>query len=755
MTNLITNETNLDKLRENFSNAKKEILLCSAWITSSTLRRVLTRTVQKRIQAGELTLRVLIRLGDPMDVKITDPGVFKLIEELGTNASLRYHRRLHAKMFAVDEAWAMVGSFNLTGGGFGDAERPGSNPETGFEFTARNAVHEVRDRFEEIWNDSDVKEIDQNLLGFVLSPSADREFWMIGIQDLPMNKFVQTPISEDEIIIGKINHSEKHDFNYFNADISTTEFGKRFELMDAFGKEDLGGMAKAMATQPGDQQILKVALVKITNKVTLKEGQLNAGGLTFSSIPPDVAAPVYRAEKGLLEMIFNYEGFAPANLFENREIEVGFDLEELTTKHFSVFGSTGSGKSYFVKRLLSNELYEWYCKKHKGRIIIFDPHNEYREGKDMPAEFVNNKRKFETIDATKYMARLISDIEDLEEALNLNFNKREEKNAVEKILNSSVRNKLSNLDFIIGLKAEALQVAARPDIDIEAESSVLAAEVDDAFYQYLSELKDLASKIADHEIATGTQDSKSLVDEYGGSTGEAKSRYIHEKVKELYSKLSLELQQTLKEQVIHTNVNRKIEKYFESDIRVIADEIIETIENALISGDITIEQLDFVKKMNKPKIYRINLVGIHEEDIRHKLTASILAQVFNAKKDAPEMMDTVFVIEEAHNFAPEGGGRNNPAARIIKKIAAEGRKFNLGLIVITQRPAYVSKDVLAQCSTQAIFRLINNRDLDAIKEVVEGVSEAEVNLLPHFETGQAIFSGVGIRQPVIVKGKEI
>lgn len=113
------------------------------------------------------------------------------------------------------------------------------------------------------------------------------------------------------------------------------------------------------------------------------------------------------------------------------------------------------------------------------------------------------------------------------------------------------------------------------------------------------------------------------------------------------------------------------------------------------------------------------------------------------------MMDTVFVIEEAHNFAPEGGGRNNPASRIIQKIAAEGRKFNLGLIIITQRPANVSKGVLSQCSTQAIFRLINTNDLNQIKEVVEGVSEAEVNLLPHFETGQAIFSGVGIRQPVI------
>jgi hypothetical protein len=246
-----------------------------------------------------------------------------------------------------------------------------------------------------------------------------------------------------------------------------------------------------------------------------------------------------------------------------------------------------------------------------------------------------------------------------------------------------------------------------------------------------------------------------LANTLGGSTSEAKNRYIQTKLVELYGKLSPEVQQTLKEQVINTHVNRKIEKYFESDIRVISEDVIESIEDAIAASEITIEQLDLVKKMDKPKIYRINLRGIHEEDIRHKLTASILTQVFNAKRDDPEMMDTVFVIEEAHNFAPEGGGRNNPASRIIQKIAAEGRKFRLGLIVITQRPAYVSKGVLSQCSTQAIFRLINTNDLNQIKEVVEGVSEAEVNILPHFETGQAIFAGVGIRQPVIVKGKVI
>ena len=118
-------------------------------------------------------------------------------------------------------------------------------------------------------------------------------------------------------------------------------------------------------------------------------------------------------------------------------------------------------------------------------------------------------------------------------------------------------------------------------------------------------------------------------------------------------------------------------------------------------------------------------------------------------------MNTLFVIEEAHNFAPEGGGRNNPVARVIQKIVAKGRKFNLGLVILTQRPAHVSKVVLSQCPTQAIFRLTNQNDQYQIKEVVEGVSEAEVNQQPKFETGQAKFSGVGIRQSVIVKGRSI
>ena len=91
---------------------------------------------------------------------------------------------------------------------------------------------------------------------------------------------------------------------------------------------------------------------------------------------------------------------------------------------------------------------------------------------------------------------------------------------------------------------------------------------------------------------------------------------------------------------------------------------------------------------------------------------------------------------------------------MMKTIASEGRKFNVGMIVVTQRPAYVSKDVLAQCSSQAIFRLINRNDIGAVEEVVEGISHSEVYRLPHYQQGQCIFTGVAIDSPVVVKVRE-
>ena len=72
-------------------------------------------------------------------------------------------------------------------------------------------------------------------------------------------------------------------------------------------------------------------------------------------------------------------------------------------------------------------------------------------------------------------------------------------------------------------------------------------------------------------------------------------------------------------------------------------------------------------------------------------------------------------------------------------------------MIATQRPAYVDKDVLAQCNSQAIFRLINPLDIDQVQNCVEGVSATDLSQLPNFVAGEAIFTGVAMGMPVRIK----
>lgn len=107
------------------------------------------------------------------------------------------------------------------------------------------------------------------------------------------------------------------------------------------------------------------------------------------------------------------------------------------------------------------------------------------------------------------------------------------------------------------------------------------------------------------------------------------------------------------------------------------------------------------------------------------------------------------VVEEAHNFCPERGFGEAKSSKIMRTIAAEGRKFGLGLCVITQRPARLDKSVLSQCTTQIILKVTNPNDLKAITSSIEGItgeSEAEIQNLP---IGTALITGV-VDMPLFV-----
>ena len=108
----------------------------------------------------------------------------------------------------------------------------------------------------------------------------------------------------------------------------------------------------------------------------------------------------------------------------------------------------------------------------------------------------------------------------------------------------------------------------------------------------------------------------------------------------------------------------------------------------------------------------------------------------------------VFVLlEEAHRFAP--AGVKVVSTDILKQILSEGRKFGVGIGLITQRPGKLDQDVLSQCMTQFIMRIVNPIDQQTIASSVEGAGRRLLDELPALTKGQVIVSGVAVNTPVL------
>ncbi len=145
----------------------------------------------------------------------------------------------------------------------------------------------------------------------------------------------------------------------------------------------------------------------------------------------------------------------------------------------------------------------------------------------------------------------------------------------------------------------------------------------------------------------------------------------------------------------------------------------------------------------------VDMKGVNP-DVQQVIVARLLSMLFEARK-AGTVPAGIVVIEEAHNFCPERGFLKTTSSDVLRTIASEGRKFGMGLLIISQRPAKVDKNVLSQCSTQVIMRVTNPNDLKAITKSLEGISselEEEIKRLP---PGVALLVNPDIPMPVMVQ----
>jgi hypothetical protein len=172
---------------------------------------------------------------------------------------------------------------------------------------------------------------------------------------------------------------------------------------------------------------------------------------------------------------------------------------------------------------------------------------------------------------------------------------------------------------------------------------------------------------------------------------------------------------------------------------------LEIIKESKIFEGMPVHPVDLVKK---EIISIINLRGV-QPDIQEIVVARIAQEIFDDRKKG-KVPPLLFLIEEAHKFAPERGFGFATSSDVIRTIASEGRKFGLGLCVVSQRPARIDKSVLSQCNNQIILKVTNPNDLRAISQSIEGFTQELEDEIKQLQPGTALIVGDVVEQPVFI-----
>lgn len=152
-------------------------------------------------------------------------------------------------------------------------------------------------------------------------------------------------------------------------------------------------------------------------------------------------------------------------------------------------------------------------------------------------------------------------------------------------------------------------------------------------------------------------------------------------------------------------------------------------------------------------------------EVVHVVTAVAARITFEAlqryRRIHRQVLPTVLVIEEAHTFVRRYRSEvetYDPAAaccRVFERIAREGRKFGLGLVLSSQRPSELSETVLSQCNTFILHRISNDRDQDLVKKLVPDNLRGLLRELPSLPSQHAVLLGWASELPVLTRIRDL
>ena len=147
----------------------------------------------------------------------------------------------------------------------------------------------------------------------------------------------------------------------------------------------------------------------------------------------------------------------------------------------------------------------------------------------------------------------------------------------------------------------------------------------------------------------------------------------------------------------------------------------------------------------------VDLAGVPNE-VAGVASAVIARTLFNLKvwqtEDERKVDPVVLICEEAHRYVPNSGDAQYEAAQeSIRRIAKEGRKYGVGLILVSQRPSEVESTVLSQCNSWIILRITNESDRNHVRGILPDSLEGLTKMLSGLRRQEAIFAGQAATLP--------
>ncbi len=532
------------------------------------------------------------------------------------------------------------------------------------------------------------------------------------------------------------------------------------------------------------------------------------GADAFPSVGDSVLLPTQQQLHSIVESGENRRvkiGTSP--LAGNADIMV--DPDRLFGRHLAVLGNTGSGKSCSVAGLIrwSLEAARQDNKTPNARFIVLDPNGEYSRAfahdKDFlkPRLFKVNPEKSESklqvplwfwnssewISFTQASGKTQRPL--LRRALRevkvgrTNLEEREDEKKL------SFRRYLSS--NLISIKRDVKSGAIRTEetkfgFRLKAIGADLETKSAD-FSGHDKKIKDIKDKIQK------TLDATYNVFEKNGETIEYYRAFTEQQVNEIIDSISdllkelggIIYQEGPSEDVPicfsgtdfadHLQVlseEEGVTQYLDFLIMRIRTMLADTRMKSIISGagDVTLEQWlsDYIggKHADNRNLTIIDLSLVPSEII-HIVTAVIARMIFETLQryrrlhEKHKTLPTVLVMEEAHTFVKryKVDAENQDAAsvccQVFERIAREGRKFGLGLVLSSQRPSELSPTVLSQCNTFLLHRISNDRDQDLVHRFVPDNLKGLLRELPSLPSQNAILLGWASELPVLVRMNDL